>query len=555
MLGIARFLYTHNPFYLLSVGFVLYGLRIAFMEQSNRVGAAWWLAGSLALYTLLLAGTTVFIVRWGRVWDDARTVALLVLLMFVAISVSFDEACVNDRSTATVVLSLGLVFAIVTTEVLIFSLKLHMPLAFRLPLHGILAFFFLYPLNLHHPFWEKVGLSIPGRVCLFPTLAGCLALTLLPAIHKGSKWLQHAAPWNWPFYPWSIFFFLSLGVCGRTYLMTLSFQADLGLESSFGAYYLVPFCFAVLVLLTEIGIVQGLTTMRRLLMFVPLGLLGLTILGGTGLAYERFHQEITLQVGSPIWLTTLGSLGYYFFAAFRRVAFATRGLTGCLLLATGVSSDMRTFFEWEPTQGWPLVLMSFWQIIRLTQVRCANRFLLACASALLAGCIYLRGTPFTDLFGAIPLHVFVVSLLIAGFAFADPLAQILRRLNPILLTSMVLCAISLGHSQSIPRSSVEIYAVVLSMLVGFAWFLNRGEFWKLAMLTSVLVTVASMFLWRTADVPGMMPARAARLLVLGAGFFVVAGVISAMKGGAADRLLVWWKAEWHDLKNEWSRLY
>jgi hypothetical protein len=120
---------------------------------------------------------------------------------------------------------------------------------------------------------------------------------------------------------------------------------------------------------------------------------------------------------------------------------------------------------------------------------------------------------------------------------------------------MVLCAISLGHSQSIPRSSVEIYAVVLSMLVGFAWFLNRGEFWKLAMLTSVLVTVASMFLWRMADVPGMMPARAARLLVLGAGFFVVAGVISAMKGGAADRLLVWWKAEWRDLKNEWSQLY
>ena len=42
-------------------------------------------------YTLLLATTACVLMRLGEVWDDVRTIMLLVVAMFLAISVTFDE--------------------------------------------------------------------------------------------------------------------------------------------------------------------------------------------------------------------------------------------------------------------------------------------------------------------------------------------------------------------------------------------------------------------------------------------------------------------------------
>jgi len=133
--SIARFLYTHNPFYPLSASLVLYGLHAAFGERTPIAGNAvpenvWLLAGSLCGYTLLLALTAYMVVRLGRVWEDARSLALLVILMFVAISVSFDEICNTLPSTASMVLSLGLIFSLLVSEGLIRSLEIKFPLCF-----------------------------------------------------------------------------------------------------------------------------------------------------------------------------------------------------------------------------------------------------------------------------------------------------------------------------------------------------------------------------------------------------------------------------------------
>ena len=85
-----------------------------------------------------------------------------------------------------------------------------------------------------------------------------MTLTLLPAVRRGSSLVRkNGTPWSWPWYPWPVFFFLAIGICCRSYVLTLSFQAAHGLETSFSFYYLTPFFFAVLVLLSEIGFVEN----------------------------------------------------------------------------------------------------------------------------------------------------------------------------------------------------------------------------------------------------------------------------------------------------------
>ena len=49
-------------------------------------------------YTLLLAVTACLLVRYVGVWDDVRTVMLLVVLMILATSVPFDEVVARSNA-------------------------------------------------------------------------------------------------------------------------------------------------------------------------------------------------------------------------------------------------------------------------------------------------------------------------------------------------------------------------------------------------------------------------------------------------------------------------
>src|SRR6202011_1601383 len=85
--GAIRWICTNNPFYVLSAGLFLAGLWLSFGNQhpdeTIEPEVTWALMSWLAGYTVLLAGTAYLLVRFARVWDDARTVLLLVVLMFL----------------------------------------------------------------------------------------------------------------------------------------------------------------------------------------------------------------------------------------------------------------------------------------------------------------------------------------------------------------------------------------------------------------------------------------------------------------------------------------
>lgn len=108
--GLARVLYTNNPFYLISAWLVFSGLRVSF-DSGGEMFETWALIGGLAGYALLAAVAAGVLIRLGRVWEDIRTLVLLVLLMFLAIAVSLDEALVKDARRGAWFLIGGLIFA------------------------------------------------------------------------------------------------------------------------------------------------------------------------------------------------------------------------------------------------------------------------------------------------------------------------------------------------------------------------------------------------------------------------------------------------------------
>jgi hypothetical protein len=74
--SITRLIYTQNPFYLLSVAFVLHSTRLCYRQGTGPFDP-WPLMALIGGYILLVAATGFVVVRFGKVWDDARSIFLI----------------------------------------------------------------------------------------------------------------------------------------------------------------------------------------------------------------------------------------------------------------------------------------------------------------------------------------------------------------------------------------------------------------------------------------------------------------------------------------------
>src|SRR5580692_10317381 len=116
--AIVKYLYTNNPFYAISAVLMLYAIRAAYEKLGSQASNCWLLTGGLAGYTLVLAAIGVWIVRWGKVWEDARSILLLLLVLFLAVSISADDLFVREEtsSAATSLLLCGFLFSAAVSE-------------------------------------------------------------------------------------------------------------------------------------------------------------------------------------------------------------------------------------------------------------------------------------------------------------------------------------------------------------------------------------------------------------------------------------------------------
>jgi hypothetical protein len=563
--SIARLLYTHNPFYLLSASLVLYGLQTAFRDTNALPQNAWLLASSLCGYTLLLALTAYLVVRFGKVWEDARSLALLVIFLFVAISISFDEICSTSPSTAATVLLLGLVFALCVTECLIRSLRIKFPLGYRLPFYLMLALFFLYPLWVSPYLTNQLDDAIAWRVFLFPVFAGLITLTLVPAVRRGNALVRkNGTPWEWPWYPWPIFAFLAVGVCGRSFVLTFTAQAAMewpasaavqpstDWASSFGLYYLTPFCFAILFLLAEIAIVERIAKLGRgVMLAVPLVILT-AIPVGSGKPFVDFLADVVMRVGSPAWLAMIGAAAFYGYLWHRGVKAAEVGICASLLTLTMVGPGTTGLDTLALAQWWPLALLAAWQVERTLHTGSSIRCLAAVAALLLAACVAWPGTWFTAYYGFVPLHIFGAACLAISAVFADRFARTLRRLSAIIPVALALTALVAAPSLGVPGSFAVTYIASLAVATIVFWFVTGRRLWQIAMIANTAAAIISAAIWLHSGLHTTIPVRALTALTWGVICFFIAALISSLKGGLARHTRIWWKHERDALLREWK---
>ena len=416
-----RWVSTANPFYVVSAALFLGGLRASFEARDGdwQVGA---LLAGLTAYTLLLAATGWLLVHALRVWDDARTVLLLVVLMFLATSVTFDETVVFAPPLGVLCCVGGLLFAAAVSEGVLRSIRLRLPLGFRVPYYLALGLFFLYPLLLKPFVADPHGEPLMWLLFAFPAAAGVVALTLIPAAHRGPGYVRDTGspwPWPWPFYPWSLFVFLGVFVPVRANLLCVSFHLLKFAEYDgfiFAPYFLVTFGFAVAVVLVEAS--------PRRAGLVALGVPPvMAVLASIGHSADPVYNEFLGHFrdrlgGTPLFLTVLLSAGFYSYAMLRRVPFAVEGLTFAVAALSVVGpDDLRPDLRSAPALT-PLVAVAAVQLLLGLWRHDPWRCLIAAGGvALTAGAacpLWDYGVPVR---GLVTYHLTVVCLLALGAAF------------------------------------------------------------------------------------------------------------------------------------------
>jgi hypothetical protein len=534
---LVRALYTHNPFYVISADLVFIGLRMSF-DPSAKAFDTWALISSLAGYTLLLATTACLLVRFGKVWDDMRSVLLLVVMMFLAISSTIDDVLILRPGVGISLAIGGLAFALLVSEGLLRGMRLGLPALYRGPYYLILSLFFLYPVALRPLLARPDSPTAHWALFGFSTAAGLAFLTLLPAIRRGGGYVKgNGSPWRWPLYPWSLFFFLGLGVVGRSYYLCISLHNVEGYRSIFGPYFLVPFGFAVALLLLEAGLVSKREGVLRFAMMMPVFLLALTMVGHRSDAvYHRFLAMFQDGMGvAPAAATLLFATAFYAFAAYRSVAPA-RGFAMASLVAFSVigpsTIDIGTLV---PPRAWPLLPVAIyqgWLAIRRREswrALVASALLVASTASLLGHSLSLAQD------GTATLHLAMVALLAIGAIFDDELGRQLRFVGGALLLAAPLAVLAgEPHLESaIPPALIRAYPIVMAAIaLGYGWLVGGWPFFAVSgtILGGVLILFGSKwYVLLRQQVVGL------DRIAWGLASFLLAALISLWKAGLLQR--------------------
>ena len=549
-----RFLCTSNPFYVISAGLFLAGLWISC--DPEKAEDTWALMAGLLGYTLLLAATAFLLIRFAKVWDDARTVLLLVVLMFLATSVTFDRTVVfaarfpEQRHFVPSWLwnVAGLVIAIVISEALLHGLNLGLPAWYRAPYYALLALFFLYPIALI-PILETDARGEPMQwaLFLFPSVAALIFLTLLPAVWRGGAYVENnGSPWPWPLYPWSLFALLAFAVPCRAILLCYSMHLidvrDL-YEMTFGFYFLTPLVLVLAVLLLEAGRTSGREGLVWTALAIPLGMIVLTTLGhADNPTYANFLEVFEDRLGiGPLWFTLLLASVFYAYAAMRWVPYALEALAAVLSVTMMIESDALDFQLENFTLPHPALLMLVsWLLLGLGIWRRSSWHCLLGGIGI-AAALTLAIPLDTDLAPyrwPIAYHLVLLVAFLVAAIFDDELAHVLRFLAAFVAMLVGLASMLFPTPPALPDWIGIVYPPAIALvLLGFG--LVR---WNLAVLTMAggLFLAWSLLIGASAYRTARQRVIGLDYLVLSFAVFAIALSISLWKAGLFTR----WRAAW-----------
>ena len=544
--GLVRWVCTSNPFYAVSAALFLVGLRVSFGAHARAIDT-WALMSGLAGYTLLLAAAALLLVRFAGVWDDLRTVLLLVVLMFLATSVTFDELLALDPVRGSFFYLGGLLFAVGVTEGLLRGIRLRLPAWFRGPYYLILALYFLYPLMLAPLLGRPHSEALMWGLFGFSPAAGLAFLALLPAVRRGPSYLRgNGSPWPWPYYPWALFVILALAVPARAFLLCWSLHLlDAGDFDRliFGPYFLIPFGLALAVLLLEVGVVARSRVVLGVALAAPAGLVALALADRRGdPIFEEFLGIFAARLGGhPLFLTLLAAAGFYAYAALRRVPRSAEALTAALLALALVGPETRTLRELVAPRPEFVLAAALLQLALGVRRSDAGRCLIGGLGLAAAAALAVPGEPVLRVL--IGLHLGLLAVLAVGAAFDNPLGRALRVGGAVVMLAACL-AVAFGRAPmpaEVPPWAGAAYPLALAVLLaGYAWRIGYRPGLLLAGLALSGCLIAAV--WRGyavlhEEVPGL------DYLAVSLAFFAVAVLVSLGKSGVLTRWVLAWRGQ------------
>jgi hypothetical protein len=535
--GLVRWVCTSNPFYVLSALLVCVGLWVSFgshVEAAQTYALLFGMAG----YTLLLAVTGCLLVRFVGVWDDVRTVLLLVVLMFLATSVTFDEVLARTPGRGIACYVAGLAFAVAVSEGMLRGMRLTLPALFRGPYYLILALFFLYPVAitplLDRPRSEALSWALFG----FSPAAGLAFLTLLPAIRRGRGYVRdNGSPWRWAWYPWTLFGVLAFGVAARAALLSWSMhhiEVAATEPYIFGPYFLAPFGLCGAVLLLEIGLVERRGGAVATALAVPAVVSVLAMVGHRPeVFYQTFLAEFTARLGgTPLYLALLASAGFYAYAASRRVPMAVEALCATLAALAVVAPETLDLGGLARPRPVPILGVAAVQLGLGLRRREAWRCLVGACALAMAATLAPAGTGLVSQRGPLAFHLVLAAVLVVGAAFDDALGRLLRAAGTAVATLACLAVLT-GRAGAVPPWAVEVYPLAVAAVL-VAYGLALGHRGSLACAGLVVACWLSAAGWR-----GYRSLRHVVVgldyIALGIVLFALAVLTSVAKGGLLTR--------------------
>jgi hypothetical protein len=547
--GVARFLYNHNPFYVISAALVLYGLRLSFLGGDAFQTRA-MIVGLMA-FSLLLAITAWLIIRLGNVWNDARTILLVIALLFVALSVAcdlslarFDATGLRDFQSGFENFLTSYAFALFVSEGLLATLGIGMRYWYRLSYHLFLGLFFLYPLAISPLLTQSWNRLLPWALFGFSLAAAVALLTLLPAVRRGQQYVEgHGTPWRWPFYPWSLFVILGVAAGLRHYYLCLSFHSVPGVVSLFQPYFLVPPLMAVCLLFFEAALVSGRRLTKEVALMLPWALMCLAAWRPESTFWQTHFLEDFYHVvgGDPLFVTLLACIALYALAAARRL----RGAVDFLALSVALLAFMRPtapLVDLLHPKPLPILACGLIQLFPAFLRPSSPRLFLA-AELLLAGLtIEFRQSWLFEGFGVVPWHLTLAVVLIIGCLPDDRFAKFLQYVGAAMLYLSVIVWVAWLVRPSAREAELSwrlalAYAYPLAaagLAAAYGRFVANKGYYAAAALD---IIVFSTFVGQLAYTVGRQVLAGLDYLLLGALSFVVAALISLLKTGLPRR---WW---------------
>lgn len=569
--SLSRWLYNHNPFYVLSTACVMFGIHQICQDPiaSEQIHSIRFANGQLLLalagYTLFLTGTAMALIRAGRVWDDARTILLTILLLLVVIGIDLDKPILllgsprpmeTGWSVAGLV-AVGPMLALVVGELIFRGAGIALPWLYRGPLYLTLGSFYLVPWVLKYCLatigddQPELGRQLSMAGCLFfPLFTALLSLPLLRAAATGPESIAgHGTPWIYPVFPWSIWVMLAFVIAFRTFYCTISFHPFGGTFSGFQLYFLTPIVLLAFGLTWEIQRAAGLIRQSRWTLAAALlwPVLLLTTDRGSLVAIQ-FLNFYEYAVGSPIRAALAGVAGLWLYAHLRGERGLLNALRPWLWLLLAIFPERLTSAGhlndiWQPTNWTIPCCIAI--VIELAVALTANRRSLATVTNLIlltplvVKVLALRlGVPATPSIGPIGsflmLQGWMLLIWSIGRCYRNDRFE---AVPPVGLAALMLWVMLTGRwlGAEIAGDTITFLGIVSLVTTGvLARWPGSFAMGTAASMIGFAVAIrlcAKLCHWlSTLDRP-----EAVAALIAGGGLFAVGGLISWAKGSASQR--------------------